>query len=51
MKGEINALRNLLERENIIVMRADKGGATIIWGIDEYLTVADNQLNNTTFYR
>ena len=50
-KGEIYALRNLSEREDIIITRADKEGATVIWGIDEYLTEANNQLNNTTFYR
>ena len=50
-KGEIYALRNLSEREDIIITRADKGGATVIWGIDEYLTEANNQLNNTKFYR
>ena len=50
-KGEINALKNLSKRDDLVITRADKGGATVIWGIDEYLTEANNQLNNTTFYK
>ncbi len=50
-KGERNALEELSNNENIIVTRADKGGAIVIWGIQQYLTEANNQLSNTTFYQ
>ena len=47
-KGEINELKNLSKRDDLVITRADKGGATVIWGIDEYLTEANNQLNTIT---
>ena len=50
-KGERKALKDLSKRDDIVITRADKGGATVIWGIEEYLTEANNQLGNTSFYR
>ncbi len=31
------ALRELMDREDLVITRADKGGAIVIWGIEEYL--------------
>ena len=50
-KGERKALKCLSERADILITRADKGGATVIWGIEEYLTEANSQLENTSFYK
>ena len=50
-RGERKALKCLSEREDILITRADKGGATVIWGVEEYLTEANNQLGNTSFYK
>ena len=44
------ALKKLLQRNDLIITRADKGGAIVIWGIDEYLKEANSQSSNTEFY-
>ena len=50
-KPERIALKQLTQREDLIITRADKGGATVIWGIAEYLREANSQLNKTEFYQ
>ena len=40
----------LLNIEDLIATKADKGGATVIWGIDEYLKEANDQLHNKELY-
>ena len=44
------ALKKLSQRNDLIITRADKGGAMVIWGIDEYLKEANSQLSNTEFH-
>ena len=39
-KGEIQSLRNLKERDDIIITKADKGGAVVIINVDDYLKEA-----------
>lgn len=36
--------------ENIIIKRADKGGAVVVWGRDQYITEAMRQLDNCEYY-
>ncbi len=48
-KKQREALMTLMQREELITTTADKGGATVNWGIEDYLTEANNQLNNTEF--
>ena len=48
---EQEALECLKERSDIIISKADKGGATVIMGVKEYITEADRQLNDRNFYR
>ena len=50
-KGEIQSMNNLKEREDIIITKADKGGAVVIMNVDDYLKEAKRQLNDTEFYR
>ena len=50
-KIEQTALRNLKHREDIIIKRADKGGATVVWRKDLYIAEAMRQLSDTNFYR
>ena len=50
-KEEQKALAHLSKRDDIIITRADKGGATVIWGIEEYLNEVNNHLKNTEFYQ
>ena len=44
-------LQELSEREDIIITKFDKGGATVIWDFIDYITEAYAQLNNNHFYR
>ena len=49
-KGGIQSLHNLKERDDIIITKADKGGAVVIINVDDYLKEAKRQLGNTEFY-
>ena len=44
------ALKNIKERNDIIITHADKGGALVIIDILDYLKEADRQLKDTNFY-
>ena len=47
---EIKAIDTLAQQKNIIIQRADKGGAIVIWPKESYLTVAFRQLDNALHY-
>ena len=49
-KEQRKALDALNNRDDLIITQADKGGAIVIWGIQEYLNEADCHLQNTEFY-
>ena len=48
---ERRALSDLQKREDIIITKADKGGATVIIDVEDYITEANSQLENTEFYQ
>lgn len=48
---EREALSDLSQREDIIITKADKGGATVIMDVHSYITEAERQLKNTAFYQ
>ena len=50
-KEEINSLNKLTKREDIIITKADKGGAVVIINVEDYLKEAKRQLDNTAFYQ
>ena len=43
-------MQSLQKREDIIITKADKGGATVIIDVEDYITEANSQLENTEFY-
>ena len=45
-KIEEDALQNLTKRDDIIITKADKGGAIIIVDVDDYVQEANRQLGN-----
>ena len=49
-QGEKTALANLKERDDILISKADKGGAVVIQDVGAYIAEAERQLGNTTFY-
>ena len=49
-KRERAALKRLRANPNIIVKLADKGGATVIFNKEDYITEAMQQLSNEEYY-
>ena len=50
-KDEEIALKNLMKRTDIVISKADKGGATVIMDVDDYINEAKRQLEDGNFYR
>ena len=50
-KIERTSMKELSEREDIIITKADKGGAVVIVDVKDYIKEAERQLNNTKNYR
>ena len=49
-KGEKLALRDLNCRDDIIITKADKGGAIVILDVEDYIAEAERQLKDSTSY-
>ena len=49
-KGEIDWLNKFKNWDDMIITKADKGGAVVIMNVDDYIKKANRQLNNTEFY-
>ena len=50
-QGEKKAMASLKDREDIIISKADKGGAVVIQNVDDYIKEAERQLGDTEFYQ
>ena len=50
-KNERTSMKELSERKDIIITKADKGGAVVIVDVKDYIKEAERQLNNTENYR
>ncbi|MCG7891939.1 MAG: hypothetical protein N0C80_16985 [Candidatus Thiodiazotropha endolucinida] len=48
---ELQALKNLVQNQDIIIKPADKGGAIVIMNTRDYIKEASRQLTATHFYR
>ena len=48
---EEDALQNLSKRDDIIITKADKGGAVVIVDVDDYIQEANRQVDNKEFYK
>ena len=48
---ERTALNDLQNNKDIIIKRADKGGAVVVWGYAKYVLEANRQLQDTQYYR
>ena len=46
-KNERTSMKELSEREDIIITKADKGGAAVFVDVKDYIKEAEQQLNNT----
>ena len=45
-KGEQKALEDLQERDDIVIVNADKEGVVVIMDVTDYMKKAERQLNN-----
>ena len=50
-QGELEALKSLSERDDIIISKADKGGAVVIQDVESYIAEANRQLGDTEYYK
>jgi hypothetical protein len=50
-KMETRALENLKNRDDIVITKADKGGAVVINSVKDYIKEADRQLADKNFYK
>ena len=50
-KKETKAMEDLSNRDDIVVCKADKGGAVVITDVDDYISEANRQLNDERFYK
>lgn len=50
-KAERSALKSLSRRTDVVVKPADKGGAVVAWDKNLYLTEAQRQLSDPTYYQ
>ena len=50
-KKEDNALKTLIDRTDIVICNADKGGAVVIMDVKDYIKEAERQLSDQTFYK
>ena len=50
-KNEYTALENLTKRSDIVIKRADKGGATVVCSAQWYEDEAQRQLTDDSFYK
>jgi hypothetical protein len=48
---ERKALKKLQQRQDIVIKQADKGGATVVWSKDLYITEGERQLQDKHFYK
>ena len=50
-KEERRAMEDLSKREDIIISKADKGGAVVIQEVDDYVAEANRQLGDSEYYK
>ena len=50
-KLELAALEELTKRNDIIITKADKGGAIVIQDVEKYIKEANRQLHNKEYYK
>ena len=48
---DLEALRSLKQRTDIVIKPADKGGAVVVWAKDAYITEGIKQLSDQKFYK
>ena len=50
-KSEREALKNLQQRDDITITKADKGDAVVIMDVEDYIKEANRQLSGTNNYQ
>ena len=50
-KAELEALGNIKAMDDVIITKADKGGAIVVQDVEKYIKEAERQLSDRTFYK
>ena len=50
-KKEKQALEGFQNRDDVVITKADKGGAVVIQDVTDYINKANRQLNDVDFYK
>ena len=50
-KNERTSMKELCEREDVVIKKTDKGGAVVIVNVKDHIKEAEQQPNNTENYR
>ena len=50
-KDELEALESIKTMDDIIVTKADKGGAVVVQDVEKYIAEAERQLSDESFYK
>ena len=50
-KLEMQAMEDLQKREDLVITKADKGGAVVVQDVQNYIKEADRQLSDKKFYK
>ena len=50
-KSELEALDEIKNMSDLVVTKADKGGALVLQDVDKYIEEAQRQLSDQTFYK
>ena len=50
-KNERTSMKELCEREDVVIKKTDKGGAVVIVDVKDHIKEAEQQPNNTENYR
>ena len=50
-KNERTSMKELCEREDVVIKKPDKGGAVVIVDVKDHIKEAEQQPNNTENYR
>ena len=49
-KSELTSLEDLQQREDVVITKADKGGAVVFQDVSDYINETNRQLNDQNFY-
>ena len=50
-KDELEALESIMAMDDLVITKADKGGAVVLQNVEKYIAEAERQLSDESFYK